>query len=67
MTQVLVVRGDAMRSIMTPGTSAPVPSGCTAVAHNLIKSLGQPCKMVKDYPQALDLGTSQGWVQFYES
>ena len=50
MTQVLVVRGDAMRSVMTPGTSALVPSGCTAVAYNFIKSLGQPCKMVMIIP-----------------
>ena len=36
--------------VMTPHSRAQLPSGYRALAHNLIKSLEQPCEMVMTVP-----------------
>lgn len=36
--------------VTTPHSWAQLPSGCRALAHNLIKSLEQPCDMVMTVP-----------------
>ena len=50
MSQILVVRGDARRSGSVTAQPGSAAFWVQALAHNLIKSLEQPCKMVITIP-----------------